>query len=172
MFVSDLLIRIEQASDAPSVDSLLRAVFPTGNEARLVTTLRKKARPSLGLVALTRDGVIAHCLMTPVTSTSLEGARLLGLGPMAVAPGLQRQGIGSKLMRGALSAAKDTGAGALFVLGHSDFYPRFGFVPAQQHNINCAWDVPDEAFMVCPLRKEGLEGISGLVKYHAAFDGV
>lgn len=165
------IIRIEQEEDRTAISRLHEAAFGRHFEARLVETLRRKARPYLGLVALARDELVGHLLFTPVRCTSQPDARLLGLAPMAVAPGWQRQGIGSRLVKGGLSAARDTGARAVVVLGDPAYYGRFGFVPASGHELECAWEVPPGAFMVQPLNPPGLQGLSGLISYHGAFDG-
>ena len=169
--MTDCLVRVEQREDAPAIRALLEAAFPGHFEARLVDELRKKARPYLGLVALNASALLGHLLFTPVRCTEVPDARLFGLGPMAVDPAHQRQGIGSQLMRGGLSAARDTGAAAVFVLGHPEYYPRFGFEKASDHGLRCPWEVPDEAFMVLPLRKDGLIGLTGEIRYHPAFEG-
>ena len=88
---------------------------------------------------------------------------------MAVATSHQRRGIGTRLAHAGLAAAGDTGARAVFVLGHPDYYPRFGFRPASEAGLRCAWDVPSEAFMVRALNRDSLEGLSGVVHYHRAF---
>lgn len=165
------MIRLEQRQDSQGIRALYEAAFPTTFESRLVDQLREAARPYLGLVAL-RDGeVCGHILFTPVTNDGAPTARLLGLAPMAVIPELQRKGLGTRLAKGGLAAAKDTGARAVFVLGHVDYYPRFGFEPAAMHGLRCPWEVPEEAFMARPLQPGGLEGLSGMVRYHPAFEG-
>lgn len=165
------LVRLEQPEDQPGISALHEAAFARQFEARLVERLRQKARPYLGLVAEHRDGLLGHLLMTPVRCDALPEARLLGLAPMAVAPSEQGKGIGSQLLRGGLSAARDTGARAVVVLGEPAFYERFGFADAEPYDLHCAWEVPAGAFMVQALNAPGLEGLQGLIRYHPAFDG-
>ncbi len=165
------VIRLEQKEDRGEIKHLHEAAFGRRFEASLVDVLRRNARPYLGLVAISKDGLIGHLLFTPVHCESQPEARLLGLAPMAVLPPFQRQGIGTRLLRGGLSAARDTGARAALVLGDPAFYGRFGFTPAAAHGLHCAWEVPADAFMVQPLNAPGLDGLNGLISYHGAFDG-
>jgi len=74
------------------------------------------------------------------------------------------------LVRAGLEACKEIGAGAVVVLGHSDYYPRFGFTAAVNFGIGCEYDVPAEAFMALELRPGYLRGASGTVKYLTAYD--
>jgi putative acetyltransferase len=168
----NLLLRMEQREDAPAVAALLEDAFPGGSEASLVARLRREARPYLGWIAERAGRIVGHILFTPVRCDAAPDARLLGLGPMAVATVLQRRGIGTQLARAGLAAAGDTGARAVFVLGHPGYYPRFGFSPASEAGLRSAWDVPDNAFLVRPLNRDSLEGLSGVVRYHPAFSDV
>jgi len=169
--VTNCLVRIEQQEDRAAISKLHEAAFGRHFEARLVETLRRKARPYLGLVALSKDQILGHILFTPVRCAAQPDARLLGLAPMAVLPEFQSEGIGTRLVKGGLSAARDTGARGVFVLGDSAYYQRFGFTPAADHGLRCAWEVPEDAFMVQALNPPGLNDLSGLVNYHDAFFG-
>lgn len=165
------LVRLEQREDAAAIRDLLEDAFPTTFEAALVDALRRRARPYLGLVAERADRLLGHVLFTPVTCEADPSARLLGLGPIAVASDSQGRGVGTRLGRAGLSAARDTGARAVFVLGDPDFYTRLGFEAASAYDLRCAWEAPDGAFRVLPLADDGLKGIEGLVRYHPAFEG-
>jgi len=100
------------------------------------------------------------------------GKRLLGLAPMAVEPDSQKQGIGGRLVREGLALCRTAGADGVVVLGHAEYYPRFGFATAQRFGLRCEYDVPADAFMAIELHHRSLVGVSGLVRYHAAFAGV
>jgi putative acetyltransferase len=90
---------------------------------------------------------------------------------MAVRPDRQRQGIGSMLVRAGNEIARERGYPFVIVLGHPEYYPRFGFVPASRHGLSCQWDgVPDEAFMVMILDEAVLAGVSGVARYRDEFD--
>jgi putative acetyltransferase len=96
----------------------------------------------------------------------------MGLAPMAVAPEHQRKGIGSALVRAGLEQCKRLGFGAVVVLGHPAYYPRFGFMSSAHFGIACEYEVPEDVFMVVELQPGFLRGASGKVKYHAAFGDV
>jgi putative acetyltransferase len=93
----------------------------------------------------------------------------MGLGPMAVAPGRQNSGIGSLLVGAGLDRCRAMGAVAVVVLGHPDYYPRFGFVPASGFSIDSEYDVPDEVFMAQELVPGALRQVTGRIHYHPAF---
>lgn len=163
-----MLIRTETDDDHSAVHAIYSACFPTTAEAKLVDRLRKYAQPHISLVATEHDTVVGHILFTPVTlTTSTE--LLMGLAPMAVKPDSQGQGIGSALVRGGLQQCREIGAGAVFVLGHADFYPRFGFEPTAPGGIVCEYDIPADHFMLLRLNSNALEGRTGTVSYHQEF---
>lgn len=169
--MKDLEIRTEQPGDHPAIDHLLRAAFPTDAEARLVTRLRATVSPFLSLVAIERANhqLIGQLLLTPVTVTNSGSAQLLGLAPMAVLPEWQNLGVGSALVRAGTILATQRDFAGIVLVGHSGFYPRFGFRPASGFGLRCEYDVPDAAFMALPLRPDGLAGCGGLVRYAEAF---
>ncbi|MBA2351303.1 MAG: N-acetyltransferase [Burkholderiales bacterium] len=81
--------------------------------------------------------------------------------------------MGSALVRAGLERCKQSGAVAAVVLGHPTFYQRLGFSPATRFGMTCEYDVPPpEAFLAMELWPGGLHGVSGTVKYHAAFRDV
>jgi putative acetyltransferase len=107
------------------------------------------------------------------SSTSVDG-NVIGaaLGPMAVLPEFQHQGIGSKLIEAGNQKLKDVGCPFIVVVGHADYYPRFGFRPASKHGIKCEWHVPDDVFMLLVLDEAQMAGVSGLAKYRHEFSTV
>jgi putative acetyltransferase len=169
-------IRPESPIDHPAVYEINRRAFGQPAEAGLVEVLRRKSDAHISLVA-ERDGqVIGHILFTPVTidvgGGRLARLRAMGLAPMAVLPEFHRQGIGSELVRRGLTACRDVGYEAVVVLGHPDFYPRFGFVPASTFGLTCEYNVPDPVFMVIELVPGALQDIRGLVEYAPEFANV
>lgn len=146
------------------------AAFETGAEANLVDNLRDKNAHVISMVAEKEDRIIGHILFSPVTLTA-KGSEvtLLGLAPMAVLPQYQEQGIGSKLVEKGLEESHRQGYPAVVVLGHPDYYPRFGFVPSRKYNITSEYDFPPEVFMIIELQPDVLAGKSGIAKYHEAF---
>lgn len=164
----DLKIRPETQTDVAAVRAVNTAAFPTVAEADLVDRLRGRLEPWISLVA-DAGGVVGHILFTPV---QIGAHTAMALGPMAVAPERQRSGVGSALVRAGLQACADAGHNLVFVLGHADYYPRFGFKPTHAFGISCEFQVPPEAFMVAELQPGALHGMRGVVRYHAAFSDV
>ena len=120
--MSDLRIRAEGPDDREAVYDINAAAFPTEVEARLVDHMRSLGGPVVSLVAEDDDGVQAHALLTAVSVGGAGGdGTLMALGPMAVRPERQREGVGSDLVRAALDACRERGAAAVFVLGHAGF---------------------------------------------------
>lgn len=166
-----ILIRPELEGDIPFIRRLNADAFGRNLEGALVDRLRARGALVVSRVAEV-DGIVAgHIALTRVTS---DGAALsgTGLGPMAVLPELQRAGIGSRLVRAGLEACAAAGFGYVVVLGHPDFYPRFGFVPASLFGMDCKWPVPDEAFMVRELLTGTLDAVHGRIEYQPEFDEV
>lgn len=125
-----MLIRRETSADIEAIHALTEAAFNGTVEAKLVDELRADAGwiPELSLVAVDPDEtVVGHVVCT---RARLDTAPALGLGPLSVLPTRQRQGVGSALMHAVLGAADAMGEPVVLLLGHLDYYPRFGFRPA------------------------------------------
>jgi putative acetyltransferase len=137
-----------------------------------VDALREQARPVVSLVAEAADAVVGHIMFSPVSLAGHPNRKIMALAPMAVAPGYQRQGIGSALVRAGLDRCRQLGAGAIVVLGHPEYYPRFGFSTASQFGLRCAYNAPEEAFMVLELQPRYLANTFGLIQYHVIFSNV
>jgi len=165
-------IRAEVERDREAVYALHRAAFESDAEADLVNALRLQADPHISLVAEEAGEIVGHVMFSPAALSADSEIRVAGLGPMAVSPGRQRQGIGSELLRAGLTACKKLGYQAVFVLGHPQYYPRFGFVPASRYGIRSIYDVPDEVFMALELTPAALTDKAGKMRYHPAFDGL
>lgn len=166
-------IRVEEDGDAEAVFAVNEQAFGRPEEARLVQRLRREAQPYIGLVAL-RDGrVVGHIAFSPV---SIEGwnrhPRAAGLAPLAVAPEMQRQRIGSQLARAGLERCRERGFALVVVLGDPEYYARFGFEPAGAHGLGADSLVPEGAFRVLELRPAALSGATGTVHYLKAFNDV
>lgn len=149
--------------------------FDRDDEADLVNQLREQAKPNLSLVAVDDDRqIVGHLLMTPASiQAPLGDINGMGLAPMAVLPEYQRQGIGTQLLKHAINAVAQMGYPYIIVLGHVDYYPRFGFVPASLRHIRCQWvGIPDEAFMIMVLDPVAMQNAQGTAYFHPVFDEV
>lgn len=168
-----LVIRAETEADHSAVRQVNERAFSRVDEADLVDALRKNAQPQISLVAELDGQVVGHILFSPVSIES-EASRFtaLGLAPMAVLPEFQNQAIGSELVWRGLEACRSLGHDVVVVIGHPEYYPRFGFVPAKQKGLSCEYPVPDEVFMIVELREGALAGRKGVVKYGPEFSSV
>ena len=162
-------IRKERLSDIAAIRDLNRRAFEQDQEANIVDALRSNGAAWLSLVARLNDQVVGHIMYSPRAVDQVTGA---GLGPMAVLPEHQRQGVGSKLVEAGNRQLKDTGCPFIVVVGHADYYPRFGFRPASAQGITCEWEVPDDVFMLLVLDPNKMRGVSGLAKYRHEFSSV
>lgn len=125
----------------------------------------------LSLVASRDAEVVGHCLC----SRGWIGGRrpILVLGPIAVLPVVQGQGIGGALVRAAIEAAHQDGEVLIALVGHPSYYPRFGFVPARGLGLQPPVDTwPDAAWVALPLRlwDPAEPSAHGIVSYPPAFD--
>lgn len=165
-------IREEEVNDWPAVYSLNECSFETTSEADLVDLLRAQVPAVISLVAEVDQEVVGHIMFTPVTLSAYPAVSMMGLAPMAVSSNHRRRGIGSALVTQGMEECGILGTGAVVVLGHSGYYPRFGFKPASLFGIQCEYDVPDDVFMAVEIEPGYLAGKSGVVKYHELFAGV
>lgn len=163
-------VRAELPGDEVAIARVNDAAFNQADESRIIEAIRQAGHSNISLVALGGSEVVGHILFTPVVVESVEsGARVMGLGPMSVLPALQRQGIGSRLVQEGLGECARTGCQAVVVVGHPEFYPRFGFRPASPYGLRCEYSVPDDVFMALELVPGVLAGCSGLVRYLSEF---
>ncbi|MCG7894615.1 MAG: N-acetyltransferase [Candidatus Thiodiazotropha taylori] len=163
-------IRKEEAKDRDAIHQLNSVAFDNGPEAVLVDKLRNSCQDYLSFVAVEEGAVIGHILFTPA---SMEDSSAVGMGlaPMAVLPSHQGEGIGSRLVRYGLEYLRDAGCPFVIVLGHPDYYPRFGFELASKYQIQSQWEgVPDEAFMIAVFDQEVLPKQGGVARYRDEFD--
>ena len=146
--------------------------------------LRAAGAVIASLVAEEEGEIIGHILFSPATldshsqaisqptrNTDALSRPIAALGPMAVAPAHQRRGVGSQLIVAGLELCRAAGYDLVIVLGHTDYYPRFGFRPAPPPGIR--WEHGADAhFMVQELQPGALDGASGVVRYRPEFDNV
>ena len=165
--------RPETPDDFDAIRELHAAAFaPSEVEAKLVDQLRGDGDhvPELCLVATgDDDAVIGHILFSRARLDS--GHDILVLAPMGVLPERQRAGVGTALIADALGRADESAFPLISVLGHADYYPRFGFEPASPLGLRAPFEVPDEVWMARPLPRHTPDA-RGTVRYARAFDAL
>jgi putative acetyltransferase len=171
---SMIAIAEEKIEDADDVREVILKAFGQPAEANIVDRLRANCPKTKMLSLVARDGeaVVGHILFSPAAIKGQAGTVVgMGLAPLAVLPERQRQGIGSLLVRRGLKMLKERGCPFVIVLGHPDYYPRFGFEPASAHGIASQWDgVPDEAFMILIMDVAVMKSAAGVARYRDEFD--
>lgn len=169
-----ITIRAERAGDVSPVRAINEEAFGRPGEADVADRLRQSCPTVISLVAEEDDQLVGHILFTPAVVES-PGRRVEGmaLAPVAVLPDRQRRGIGSALVRRGLDIVRQQGHPFVIVLGHPEYYPRFGFELASKHNLSCQWGgIPDEAFMVLILDEGAMAGVSGVARFRDEFGEV
>ena len=162
-------IRNETPDDVPAIRDVNERAFGAPAEAQLVDRLRAANKAVVSLVAQHGEQVVGHILFSPISVTNAPGTfRGLGLAPMSVLPDFQKTGIGSQLVRHGLAACERTGCDVVVVLGHVQYYPRFGFSRAKDHGLENEYQAED-AFMVLELKRGALHTIGGLVQFASEF---
>lgn len=167
-----LVVRDAVAQDLDAIKALHRRAFGGGGEAALVDELHASDAALVSLVALAGRDVVGHVLFSEVRVEPAAACLVAGLAPMAVSPLCQRSGVGSRIGAEGLVRCRERGVAAVVVLGHRDYYPRFGFRPASEYGLASTYDAPADAFMALELEPGSLRSVSGLVHYHPSFDAV
>lgn len=166
---SNITIRAETDADFTAVHAVNAAAFPTEEEADLVDALRRDRDAwidGLSYVAEMGGEIIGFALLT---RSLVDGVPVLALAPCAVVPKHQSTGVGSLVITALLNAARERdGEQTVVVLGHPEYYPRFGFQRASTLGIKASFDVPDDAFMAMTLT-DGVSAPTGTIAYPAAF---
>lgn len=165
-------IRIEKPEDVLQVRNINEQAFETPAEANIVDTLRQACPHSLSLVAEYDNCVVGHILFSPAeVNSSVKSVEGMGLAPMAVLPDKQLLGIGSQLVKRGLEILRERDCPFVIVLGHPEYYPRFGFELTSKYGLSSQWDdVPDEAFMIMVMDHASLKGVSGVARYREEFN--
>lgn len=172
-----LAIREEKYSDQKAVFDLIEQAFRSmeksdHREQLLVERLRKSQAfiPQLSLIAEFNSKVIGHILLTKITIVDGDKSfESLALAPLAVLPKFQNKSIGGRLILSAHQKAKELGYKSIVVIGHPDYYPKFGYQPAKKFNIELPFDVDEEKCLAVELVENGLKGVSGKVEYPQEF---
>jgi len=159
-------IRAEQADDVAAIREVNRQAFGQDEEGRIVDALRINGAAALSLVAIDDGAVVGHIMFSPLSVGPMVG---VGLGPMAVTPSHQRQGIGSRLVEAGIDRLRRAACPFIIVIGHPSFYPRFGFQPAASYGVTCEWDVPADVLMVNILDPNVAGNLRGQARYRPEF---
>ena len=162
-------IRPEIAEDQQAIRHVNQQAFGSSDEANLVDALREGGFVEVSLVAETDGQVVGHILFSRVAIITTSGAvDAQSLAPMAVIPDCQRQGIGSKLVEAGLEACRERGHKIVVVLGHPEFYPRFGFSAELARRLESPFG-GGEAWMALELVPGAFEGVQGRVEFSPPF---
>ena len=169
--MNNLLIKPESPAEQEAIWMIHRAAFGRSAEADLVNAIRNAGQMTLSLVARSKEMPVGHILYSPVSlETNPQHYRVWGLGPIAVLPEYQRQGVGRQLIKTSLEQCKGFGVDTVVLLGHTSYYPKFGFEPASRYGLKFKGEDFGDAFMVLELRKGALASLAGAVHYVPAFD--
>ena len=168
----NLRIRKASASDGPAISEVVLAAFG-GDHGREISELVSAlladatARPAISLVADVEGHAIGHILFTSARLEGSSGKAVAAiLAPLSVRPEHQGRGIGGRLIREGLKESRAAGCDLVFVLGHSGYYPKHGFVVAGMHSFEATYSIPlqrADAWMVQELRPGTLGRVSGRV---------
>jgi putative acetyltransferase len=166
-----ITVRPESSEDIRAIDVVHISAFGGEAEAQLVSTLRESAtyNRELSLVAELNGRIVGHVLLTRVPlRREGEEKHVLALGPMSVVPSQSHRGIGSKLIQAAIMLARDKGYGSIVVLGHPEYYRRFGFIVAKELGVSCNLPAPEDAMTVMEIVDGNLAG-GGHIEYPEPF---
>lgn len=166
-----ITVRPETAEDIRAIDVVHISAFGGEAEAQLVSALRESTtyNRELSQVAELGGRIVGHVLLTRVPLRKEgEEKHVLALGPMSVVPSQSHRGIGSELINASIKLAKEKGYGAIVVLGHPEYYKRFGFVQARDLQVTCNLPAPEDALTVMEIVDGNLAG-GGHVEYPEPF---
>jgi putative acetyltransferase len=168
-----VIVRPEKPEDAPAIRVVIEQAFGRAAEADLVDALRRNGKATISLVAEDEGRIVGHILFSAVAIDTGERELIgVGLAPLAVLPEFQNRGVGSLLVNKGLDHCRDGGHSFAVVLGHSHYYPRFGFTAASRFGICSEYEVADENFMAIELLDGALQNKAGMARYQPEFNEV
>jgi putative acetyltransferase len=169
-----ITIHSETEHDIDAIRRVNDLAFERPEEGRLVDELRQLPEfdPRLSLVAEHKGKIIGHALFFPIYIQGEDGEEYpcLSLGPIAVLPKYQKQGIGGMLIEAGHRAALDLDYTAVVLLGHPEYYPRFGYLPAEKWELTNPWQIDGDPWMGIELVEGALECKAGLAVYPEPFN--
>lgn len=162
-------IRRESGNDRTAIWNVNQAAFGTDAEANLVDALSDGGYVEVSLVAESDGEIVGHILFSRLTIiTNFGTVDAVSLAPMAVLPDRQRQGIGTKLVEAGLEMCRMKGHRIAAVLGHPEFYQRFGFDAVLAQPLESPFG-GGEAWMALELVPGAMKGVEGRVEYPPPF---
>ena len=165
-------IRSETPKDHSAIRHVNQQAFGCDAEAELVDALRDGGLALVSLVAEFERQIVGHILFSPVRISGKNGtAESVPLAPMSVLPEFQRQKIGSKLLMVGVTACQAMGHRSVLVLGHPEFYAKFGFSARLAEPLENPFG-GGEAWMAMELVSDSLKGVEGRVEYPAPFNAL
>ena len=168
-----MIIREERPEDRAGVHAVEALAFGRNDEADLVDLLRAHGKATLSLVAEDGGQIVGHVLFSPGWIEGLQGhVPVEGMGPVAVLPERQRQGIGSAMIRAGLDWMRQAGHRLIIVEGDPRYYMRFAFQDATPLGITCQFEPPPGCFMIQTLTPGALAGVRGKAYYADEFQSV
>lgn len=175
--MKNIEIRKETKKDIPAVHQVIAEAFQNEpysdqSEHLLVKRLRNSDAfvPELSLVAISNNTIVGHIILTKIKIIGDDKIHdSLALAPVSVHPDWQKKGIRSQLIIDAHNKAKALGFQSIILIGHADYYPRFGYRQAHTFGIKLPFEAPKENCMACELQNNSLNGVSGLVEYPKEF---
>ena len=167
-----MIIKLEQPSNINDIHDVNEKAFGQSQEANIIDNIRKNCDDVLSLVAIEKDKIVGHILFSPVIIEGEHGVvKGMGLAPIAVLPEFQRQGVGSQLVNMGIGQLRERKCPFIIVLGHPEYYPRFGFESAARFGIKSQWEgIPDNVFMILWLDTSMMHQIRGIAKYRSEFE--
>lgn len=168
---NNIQIRETNTNDFNDIMDVEKQAFGYDKEAMLVAELLADAtaEPMLSLLAFHDGEAVGHILFTRACFDNQEAQPMMHiLAPLAVKPEYQRQGIGGMLMRAGIARLREMGSELVFVLGHKEYYPKYGFIPdAARLGYPAPYPIPGEYsdyWMVQPIGEKGFEAGKGKVR--------
>lgn len=160
----------ERPEQRAAVLAANRAAFSGDDEVGIIERLSEAGLVTASLVAFEGDEVVGHILFSPLDVTIDDRKpAVTALAPLAVLPEYQNRGIGSRLTEEGIAAMREAGQDAIIVLGHPEYYRRFGFAHETVSHIASPFSEL-EAFMGLELMPGALKGRAGTCRYPAAFE--